>query len=187
MVRALAAFGAVAIALLQGREARADGARATTEAQAEEKKEEAGVRTLGTSGLENENDPTLRVVQTRAALELHGGPIDRRVARQRGGFSERSDEDRLGPRVHGHGHRRRLWRAHLGGRRAAGFLDVRAFLQLDRPRRGRRRVPERYGRPSHRDLSSLWIGRRVPGSRHCDRDGHGARGRDAKGGPGQDL
>ncbi|MDC0749488.1 hypothetical protein [Polyangium mundeleinium] len=38
------------------------GGRSTTEAQAEAKKEEAGVRTLGTSGLEDEKDPTLRAV-----------------------------------------------------------------------------------------------------------------------------
>lgn len=38
------------------------GGRSTTDAQAEAKKEEAGVRTLGTSGLEDPNDPTLRVV-----------------------------------------------------------------------------------------------------------------------------
>lgn len=38
------------------------GGRSTTEAEAEAKKEEAGVRTLGTSGLEDPNDPTLRVV-----------------------------------------------------------------------------------------------------------------------------
>ncbi len=43
----------------------ADGSRdtrATTEAQADAKKEEAGVRVLGTSGLENPDDPILRPV-----------------------------------------------------------------------------------------------------------------------------
>ena len=39
------------------------GGRSTTDAQAEAKKEEAGVRTLGTSGIEDPNDPTLRVVK----------------------------------------------------------------------------------------------------------------------------
>lgn len=38
------------------------GGRSTTDAEADAKKEEAGVRTLGTSGLEDPNDPTLRVV-----------------------------------------------------------------------------------------------------------------------------
>lgn len=38
------------------------GGRSTTDAQAEASKEQAGVRTLGTSGLESENDPTLREV-----------------------------------------------------------------------------------------------------------------------------
>lgn len=61
MGRASCALGAVAIALLHTQTANAD-ARATTEAQAEAKKEQAGVRNLGTSGLENENDPAMRSV-----------------------------------------------------------------------------------------------------------------------------
>lgn len=57
------AQSAIAIALLVTSEARADGARATTEAQAAEKKEQVGVRNLGTSGLEDENDPAMRAVR----------------------------------------------------------------------------------------------------------------------------
>jgi hypothetical protein len=53
--------------------AQADGARATTDAQAEEKKEEAGVRVLGTSGLENANDPVLRPVTAERRTVLAMG------------------------------------------------------------------------------------------------------------------
>jgi hypothetical protein len=59
-------LGALGLALLLSSPARADGTRggrSTTDEQAEAKKEEAGVRTLGTSGLEDEKDPTLRVVE----------------------------------------------------------------------------------------------------------------------------
>lgn len=49
------------------------GSRATTEAQAEAKKEEAGVRVLGTSGLENPDDPVMRpVVSERRRIFVLG-------------------------------------------------------------------------------------------------------------------
>lgn len=49
------------------------GSRATTDAQAEEKKEEAGVRVLGTSGLENPDDPVLRSVKAERRTVLTMG------------------------------------------------------------------------------------------------------------------
>ncbi|HRI66054.1 MAG TPA: hypothetical protein PK156_17525 [Polyangium sp.] len=49
------------------------GSRATTDAQAEEKKEEAGVRVLGTSGLENPDDPILRPVKAERRTVLAMG------------------------------------------------------------------------------------------------------------------
>lgn len=49
------------------------GSRATTDAQAEEKKEEAGVRVLGTSGLENPDDPILRPVTAERRTVLTMG------------------------------------------------------------------------------------------------------------------
>lgn len=49
------------------------GSRATTDAQAEEKKEEAGVRVLGTSGLEKEDDPILRPVTAERRTVLAMG------------------------------------------------------------------------------------------------------------------
>lgn len=54
----------------------ADGSRdtrATTEAQADAKKEEAGVRVLGTSGLENPDDPILRPVTAERRTVLAMG------------------------------------------------------------------------------------------------------------------
>lgn len=54
-------------------DAYADGARATTDAQAEAKKEQAGVRVLGTSGLENVNDPVLRPVKAERRTVLAMG------------------------------------------------------------------------------------------------------------------
>lgn len=68
--RVVSALGAVAIALFVDNEARADGARATTEAQAEAQKEQVGVRNLGTSGVENENDPALRPVKPERRSSL---------------------------------------------------------------------------------------------------------------------
>jgi len=67
-----AALLATGASLLFTSGAQADGARATTEAQAEEKKEEVGVRVLGTSGLESENDPVLRpvVAERRTVLAM---------------------------------------------------------------------------------------------------------------------
>jgi len=62
------ALGLVALGIglfLAPSQALADGSRggrSTTDEQAEAKKEEAGVRVLGTSGLEDVNDPTLRAV-----------------------------------------------------------------------------------------------------------------------------
>jgi hypothetical protein len=49
------------------------GSRATTDAQAEEKKEEAGVRVLGTSGLENPDDPVMRPVTAERRTVLAMG------------------------------------------------------------------------------------------------------------------
>lgn len=49
------------------------GSRATTDAQAEEKKEEAGVRVLGTNGLENPDDPILRPVTAERRTVLTMG------------------------------------------------------------------------------------------------------------------
>jgi hypothetical protein len=48
------------------------GGRSATDAEAEAKKEEAGVRVLGTSGLVDENDPTMRTVaaERRSGLAL---------------------------------------------------------------------------------------------------------------------
>jgi hypothetical protein len=49
------------------------GSRATTDAQADEKKEEAGVRVLGTSGMENPDDPVLRSVKSERRTVLAFG------------------------------------------------------------------------------------------------------------------
>jgi hypothetical protein len=68
-----AALLAAGASLLFTTGAQADGARATTEAQAEEKKEEAGVRVLGTSGLEKADDPVLRPVKSERRTVLAMG------------------------------------------------------------------------------------------------------------------
>lgn len=68
-----AALLAVGASLLFTSSAQADGARATTEAQAAEKKEEAGVRVLGTSGLEKADDPVLRPVTAERRTVLAMG------------------------------------------------------------------------------------------------------------------
>jgi hypothetical protein len=74
VLRACTSLGAAA-ALTFVSSAHADGrdSRATTEAQAQEKKEEAGVRVLGTSGLENPEDPVLRPVQAERRTVLAMG------------------------------------------------------------------------------------------------------------------
>jgi hypothetical protein len=64
------------LTLLIASSAQADGSRgsrATTDAQAEAKKEEAGVRVLGTSGLENPDDPVLRPVTAERRTVLTFG------------------------------------------------------------------------------------------------------------------
>lgn len=66
---ASASFSFASSALADG----SRGSRATTDAQAEEKKEEAGVRVLGTSGLENEDDPVLRPVTAERRTVLAMG------------------------------------------------------------------------------------------------------------------
>jgi hypothetical protein len=71
----VASFSA-GLTLLMASGAHADGSRgsrATTDAQADEKKEEAGVRVLGTSGLEAENDPILRPVTAERRTVLAMG------------------------------------------------------------------------------------------------------------------
>lgn len=72
VARSAALLAAVASCFVAAN-ARADGARATTDAQAEEKKEEAGVRVLGTSGLENPDDPVLRPVKAERRTVLTMG------------------------------------------------------------------------------------------------------------------
>lgn len=67
---------AAGLTLLLTSSAQADGSRgsrATTDAQADEKKEEAGVRVLGTSGLEDANDPVLRPVTAERRTVLTMG------------------------------------------------------------------------------------------------------------------
>lgn len=66
---ASASFSIVANALADG----SRDSRATTEAQADEKKEEAGVRVLGTSGLENPDDPVMRAVKAERRTTLAMG------------------------------------------------------------------------------------------------------------------
>lgn len=72
-VARIAALLAAGASFLIPSGAQADGARATTEAQAEEKKEQAGVRVLGTSGLEDLNDPVLRPVKAERRTVLAMG------------------------------------------------------------------------------------------------------------------
>jgi hypothetical protein len=74
VLRACTSLGTAA-ALTFVSSAHADGrdSRATTDAQAQEKKEEAGVRVLGTSGLEKEDDPVLRPVQAERRTVLAMG------------------------------------------------------------------------------------------------------------------
>jgi len=72
-VARIAALLAAGASFLITSGAQADGAPATTEAQAQEEKEQAGIRVLGTSGLENADDPILRPVKAERRTVLAMG------------------------------------------------------------------------------------------------------------------